>query len=201
MLRIPDLKIDPPTVQHPFQFDLDPFQKHAIHAISNDENVLVTAKTGSGKTLVGEFQIYHSLNKGKRVFYTTPIKSLSNQKFHDLKKVHPSVGIITGDIKFCPQADIVIMTTEILKNLLYKKGEDSLLNLSLMNVDSVIFDEVHYINDPNRGKVWEECLAMLPKEINLVLLSATIDQPEYFAEWLGTIKQKPIHLIDRKSVV
>lgn len=195
MLRIPDLSVDPPEIEHPFQFSLDPFQKHAIHAISNDENVLVTAKTGSGKTLVGEFQIYHSLNKGKRVFYTTPIKSLSNQKFHDLKTIHPSVGIMTGDIKFCPQADIVIMTTEILRNLLYKKGEDSLLNLSLMNVDSVIFDEVHYINDPNRGKVWEECLAMLPQEINLVLLSATIDQPEYFANWLGEIKQKPIHLI------
>lgn len=195
MLRIPNLKIDPPTVEHPFTFALDPFQKHAISAISNDENVLVTAKTGSGKTLVGEFQIYHSLKKGKRVFYTTPIKSLSNQKFHDLKKIHKSVGIMTGDIKFCPQADIVIMTTEILRNLLYKKGEDSLLNLSLANVDSVIFDEVHYINDSGRGKVWEECLTMIPPEINLVLLSATIDQPEHFANWLGEIKQKPIHLI------
>lgn len=195
MLRIPDLKTDAPKVEHPFTFPLDPFQTHAIHAISNDENVLVTAKTGSGKTLVGEFQIYHSLKKGKRVFYTTPIKSLSNQKFHDLKKMYPSVGIITGDIKFCPQADIVIMTTEILKNLLYKKGEDTILNLSLTNVDSVIFDEVHYINDPSRGKVWEECLTMLPNTINLVLLSATLDQPEYFANWLGELKQRPIHLI------
>jgi superfamily II RNA helicase len=195
MLRIPDLKTEAPNVEHPFEFSLDPFQKHSMYAISQDENVLVTAKTGSGKTLVGEFQIYHSLKKGKRIFYTTPIKSLSNQKFHDLKKVHPSVGIMTGDIKFCPQADIVIMTTEILRNLLYKKGEDSLLNLSLMNVDSVIFDEVHYINDPNRGKVWEECLAMLPNHINLVLLSATIDQPEHFASWLGETKQRPIHLI------
>ena len=195
MLRTPDLTVDPPQVEHPFQFALDPFQKHAIHAISKDENVLVTAKTGSGKTLVGEFQIYHSLKKGKRVFYTTPIKSLSNQKFHDLKAMYPSVGIITGDIKFCPQADIVIMTTEILKNLVYKKGEDSILNLSLKDVDSVIFDEVHYINDPNRGKVWEECLTVLPKDINLVLLSATIEKPEQFATWLGDLKQRPIHLI------
>lgn len=197
MLRIPDLKTNPPEVEHPFNFELDTFQRHAIHAISKDENVLVTAKTGSGKTLVGEYQIYHSLKKGKRIFYTTPIKSLSNQKFHDLKKMYPSVGIMTGDIKFCPQADIVIMTTEILRNLLFRKGSNIgvPLELSLDNLDSVIFDEVHYINDTNRGKVWEECLVMLPKDINLVLLSATIDQPERFANWLGESKQRPIHLI------
>lgn len=197
MLNIPDLKTSPPEVEHPFTFPLDPFQKHAIYAISKDENVLVTAKTGSGKTLVGEYQIYHSLKKGKRVFYTTPIKSLSNQKFHDLKKMYPSVGIMTGDIKFCPQADIVIMTTEILRNLLFRKGKEVgvPLDLSLDNLDAVVFDEVHYINDNDRGKVWEECLTMLPSEVNLVLLSATIDQPEHFAKWLGEIKQKPIHLI------
>ena len=180
-----------------YSFPLDSFQKHAISAIHRNENVLVTAKTGSGKTLVGEYQIYHSLKKGRRVFYTTPIKSLSNQKFHDLKKLYPSVGIMTGDIKFCPQADIVIMTTEILRNLLFRNGKEIgvSLDLSLDNLDSVIFDEVHYINDKDRGKVWEECLTMLPSEINLVLLSATIDQPEHFANWLGEIKQKPIHLI------
>jgi superfamily II RNA helicase len=197
MLVIPDLKVDPPTVQNPFEFQLDPFQKYAISAISKDENVLITAKTGSGKTLVGEYQIYHSLKKGKRVFYTTPIKSLSNQKFHDLKKMYSSVGIMTGDIKFCPQADIVIMTTEILRNLLFRRGKEVgvPLELSLDNLDAVVFDEVHYINDYHRGKVWEECLTMLSPQINLVLLSATIDQPEHFANWLGEIKQKPIHLI------
>lgn len=197
MLRIPDLKTSPPEVEHPFTFELDAFQKHALHAIYNDENVLVTAKTGSGKTLVGEYQIYHSLKKGKRVFYTTPIKSLSNQKFYDLKQIHKSVGIMTGDIKFCPQADIVIMTTEILRNLLFRNGQEigASLDLSLDNLDSVIFDEVHYINDTNRGKVWEECLVMLPRDVNLVLLSATIDKPEQFASWLGEAKQKPIHLI------
>jgi superfamily II RNA helicase len=160
----------------------------------------VTAKTGSGKTLVGEFQIHHSLKKGKRVFYTTPIKSLSNQKFQDLKKLFPSVGIMTGDIKFMPQADIVIMTTEILRNLLFKQGTSTenigiTANLSLDNLDAVIFDEVHYINDQDRGKVWEECLTLLSPNINLVLLSATIDKPEKFAGWLGDLKQKPIHLI------
>jgi len=199
MLRIPILAKDI-QVESPFNFPLDPFQKHAIQAITNDENVLVTAKTGSGKTLIGEFQIHHSLSKQKRVFYTTPIKSLSNQKFHDLKKIFPSVGIMTGDIKFMPHADVVIMTTEILRNLLFKQGTSTesvgmTANLSLDKLDAVVFDEVHYINDPDRGKVWEECLTLLPSSINLVLLSATIDKPEKFAGWLGTLKQKPIHLI------
>jgi len=199
MLRIPDLK-QPIEVESPFDFPLDPFQKYAIKAISNDENVLVTAKTGSGKTLVGEFQIHHSLKKGKRVFYTTPIKSLSNQKFHDLKKMFPSVGIMTGDIKFMPQADVVIMTTEILRNLLFKQGTETenvgiTANLSLKDLDAIVFDEVHYINDFDRGKVWEECLTLVNPNINLVLLSATIEKPEKFAEWLGESKQKPIHLI------
>ena len=189
-----------PEPENPFAFPLDTFQKHAVDAISRDENVLVTAKTGSGKTLVGEYQILHSLKKGKRVFYTTPIKSLSNQKFHDLKQMHPSVGIMTGDIKFMPQADIVIMTTEILRNLLFKKGTSTenigiTASLSMDNVDSIIFDEVHYINDIDRGKIWEECFVLMPREINMVLLSATIDKPEIFAAWLAKSKNKPIHLI------
>jgi superfamily II RNA helicase len=200
MLNIVNLKSTPPEVVTPFTFPLDSFQKHAIHAISNDENVLVTAKTGSGKTLVGEYQIHHSLSKGKRVFYTTPIKSLSNQKFHDLKQMFPSVGIMTGDIKFMPQADVVIMTTEILRNLLFKQGTSTeniglTAELSLHNLDAVVFDEVHYINDRDRGKVWEECLTLLNPSINLVLLSATIENPSKFAAWLGNIKQKRIHLI------
>jgi superfamily II RNA helicase len=188
-------------MEHPFTFKLDAFQEEAIQYISKDENVLITAKTGSGKTLVGEFQIWRSLNKGKRVFYTTPIKSLSNQKFHDLKKIYGDrVGIMTGDIKFAPQADIVIMTTEILRNLLYKQGTATekvgiTAELSIQNVDAVVFDEVHYINDPSRGSVWEECLVLLPPQINLVLLSATLDRPQPFVEWLTSLKQKPCHLI------
>jgi superfamily II RNA helicase len=200
MLKLIDLKSPLPLVENPFGFPMDPFQVFAAYAISRDENVLVTAKTGTGKTLVGEYQILHSLKKQKRIFYTTPIKSLSNQKFHDLKKIHPSVGIMTGDIKFCPNADIVVMTTEILRNLLFKKGTTTehigiTASLSLDNVDSIIFDEVHYINDPARGKIWEECFVLIPSEINLVLLSATIYKPEPFAQWLGNLKQKPIHLI------
>jgi len=186
---------------------LDPFQQHAIAAISRDENVLVTAKTGSGKTLVGEYQIAHSLAKGRRVFYTTPIKSLSNQKFYDLKKMFPDrVGIMTGDIKFKPDADIVILTTEILRNLLFKQGTSTesvgiTASLSLQGLDAVVFDECHYINDKDRGAVWEETLILLDRSINLVLLSATIDAPEQFAGWLGQLKEKPIHLISTQHRV
>lgn len=203
-LNIPDIsKIPEELPPHPYSFPLDPFQQHAICAISRDENVLVCAKTGSGKTLVGEYQIYHSLNKGKRVFYTTPIKSLSNQKFYDLKTQFKdaSVGIMTGDIKFRPDAQIIIMTTEILRNLLYKKGTTTenlglTASISMDDLDAVIFDECHYINDKDRGKVWEETMILLPPQINLVMLSATLDHPEYLAGWLGTLKQKPIHLIE-----
>lgn len=203
-LITPDISKTPETLSpHPYNFPLDPFQQHAISAIAKDENVLVCAKTGSGKTLVGEYQIYHSLSKGKRVFYTTPIKSLSNQKFNDLKHQFKdaSVGIMTGDIKFCPDAQIVIMTTEILRNLLYKKGTTTehlglTASISMDNLDAVIFDECHYINDKDRGKIWEETMILLPREVNLVMLSATLDHPEYFASWLGELKQKPIHLIE-----
>lgn len=184
-----------------FKFPLDPFQQHAVAAISRSENVLVTAKTGSGKTLVGEAQIAHSLAKGGRVFYTTPIKSLSNQKFDDLKRMFPSVGIMTGDLKYRPDADVVIMTTEILRNLLFKYDSAATRSLgitaalSLDRLDAVVFDECHYINDRDRGAVWEETMILLPPAVNLVLLSATIDSPEIFAAWLGELKQKPIHLI------
>jgi superfamily II RNA helicase len=197
MLKIANLNVAAPEVENPYPYPLDPFQKYAFDAINKHENVLVTAKTGSGKTLVGEYQIKVSLEKKKRVFYTTPIKTLSNQKFHDLKELGYSVGIMTGDIKFAPQADVVVMTTEILCNLLFKKDtpNESFIELTLNDVDAIVFDEVHYINDPDRGKVWEQCLMLLPPEINLVLLSATIAQPEVFASWLGDVKQKPVHLI------
>ena len=205
-LNIPDLTSAPSLPDNfvsPYSFPLDPFQQHAVAAIVKDENILVCAKTGSGKTLVGEYQIYHSLAKGKRVFYTTPIKSLSNQKFYDLKHLFPdaTVGIMTGDIKFCPDAQILIMTTEILRNLLYKKGTTTehlglTASISLDNLDAVIFDECHYINDKDRGTIWEETMILLPSAVNMVMLSATLDHPEYLAQWLGELKQKRIHLIE-----
>ena len=205
-LKIADVRTGPPQSEMPtdppinYKFPLDPFQQHAMRAICNEENVLVTAKTGSGKTLVGEIQIAYSLRKGKRVFYTTPIKSLSNQKFHDLKKQFGSVGIMTGDIKFCPDANVVIMTTEILRNLLFKKDSTTkslglTAGISCEDLDAVIFDECHYINDRDRGHVWEEVMILLPPEVRMVMLSATLDHPEYFAEWLGDLKQRPINVI------
>ncbi len=192
-----------------YPFTLDPFQQHAIMAIRRGHNVLVTAKTGSGKTLVGEAQIRESLGAGRRVFYTTPIKTLSNQKFYDLKKVFPeaSVGIMTGDIKFMPDAQIVIMTTEILSNLLYKKGTDTeslglTASISLDGLDAVIFDECHYINDPDRGNVWEETIINLPKDVKIIMLSATIDHSEQFAAWVGKVRQRPIvHIATTHRVV
>ena len=180
----------------------DRFQRFAIEAIEKGENVLITAKTGSGKTFVGEYQIAKSLSRGGRVFYTTPIKSLSNQKFHDLSKLFPeaSVGIMTGDIKFRPDAQVLVMTTEILRNLLYKKGTatesvGTTAVLSLDGLDAVVFDEVHYINDPDRGHVWEETLMLLPPSVKLVLLSATLSRPEMFAGWLAETKKTNIWVI------
>lgn len=183
-----------------YPYPLDPFQKHAVCAIEKGHNVLVTAKTGSGKTMVGEHLIAHMLAKEKRVFYTTPIKSLSNQKFHDLKQMFPSVGILTGDIKYRPDAQVVIMTTEILRNLLYKENSatrslGTTALISLDNLGGVVFDECHYINDAERGKVWEETMILLDPKIQQVLLSATIDKPELFARWLGELKKVPMHLI------
>ena len=192
-----------------YPFELDDFQKHSIEKIVKNENILITAATGSGKTLPAEYSIINSWKKGKKIIYTSPIKSLSNQKFFEFKKKFKDIsfGILTGDVKFNPEADCIIMTTEILRNLLYKKQYDSDkisykldLDIDLKNdVDTIIFDEVHYINDQDRGKVWEECLVLLPKHINLVLLSATINNAEEFALWLQKIKQKPCHLIPKKE--
>jgi superfamily II RNA helicase len=185
-----------------YNFPLDPFQLHAIDAIEKGHHVFITAKTGSGKTLPAEYQIAYTLKKKQRIFYTGPIKALMNQKFNDLKALFPTatVGILTGDIKFAPDADIVVMTTEILRNLLFKQHTATAAlgiagMISLRDVGAVIFDEVHYINDPDRGHVWEECLILMPKSIQMVLLSATIDSAYELAEWIGRIKERPIALL------
>jgi superfamily II RNA helicase len=188
--------------QELFPYTLDKFQQWSVMAISRDENVLVTAKTGSGKTAVGLYMIQHCLSKGQRVFYTTPIKSLTNQKFAELKAQYPAstVGIMTGDVKFCPDADIIVMTQEILRNRLYKLGTSTesvglSSDLSLDNLGGVVIDESHYFCDPERGHAWEETLIMLPPTVQLVLLSATMSAPELFAEWLGEVRGKPITLV------
>ena len=186
-----------------YSFPLDPFQQHAVAALDQGHNVLVCAKTGSGKTLVAEYAIADALRRGQRVFYTTPIKSLTNQKFHDLTvayKGQASAGIMTGDIKYMPQADIVVMTTEILRNLLYKVGTATehlglTAALSMDRVGCVVFDECHYINDRDRGAVWEESMMLLSPAVRMVLLSATLDRPDAFAAWLGDLKAVPCALI------
>lgn len=182
-----------------FPYELDNFQKEGIYRIYKKENVLITAHTGSGKTVLAIYAIAECIRNGKKVIYTSPTKSLSNQKFAEFREKFDSVGILTGDIKMNPDAQCIIMTTEILRNMLYKNSSEIIntnsINLEISEIGAVIFDEVHYINDPDRGKVWEEVIVLLPREITLVMLSATIDRPESFASWVGNIKDKPINLI------
>jgi superfamily II RNA helicase len=184
----------PEPLALPTSYELDPFQKHAVLGIHAGDHVFVTAKTGSGKTMVGEYLCARALAAGKRVFYTTPIKSLSNQKYHDLKKLFPqaSVGILTGDIKMCPDAQIVVMTAEILRNLFYKRGTATegvglTAAVSLDGVAGIVMDEVHYIQDPDRGHVWEESLILCPRDLQLVLLSATLPSAASLAGWLADL--------------
>jgi superfamily II RNA helicase len=195
-----------PAIQ--FNFPLDNFQKHSFNCISKDQNVLVTAHTGSGKTAVAKYAVAHYIKKGKKIIYTSPIKALSNQKYKEFKEEfednfskligHPvSVGIMTGDNKIKPDADCVIMTTEILRNALYEVGEKSkyFQNDFTSTLGCVIFDEVHYINDKDRGHTWEETIILLKPEVTLIMLSATIDKPEEFAQWIGSQKNKVVNLI------
>ena len=183
-------------------FELSDFQKWAIDAYETGKNVLITAHTGSGKTYPAEHAILKSILSGKKIIYTSPIKSLSNQKFNDFqnKFTLASVGILTGDIKYNPSGNVLVMTTEILRNLLlYKKIKDTKTGLDIeldieTEISCVIFDEIHYINDVDRGHVWEETLILLPKNIQLMMLSATIDNPVWFCQWLCDIKQKDIVL-------
>lgn len=191
-----------------YPFELDHFQKWAIQAVEENKSVLITAHTGSGKTLASEYAIEKFCSMGKKVIYTSPIKSLSNQKFHEFSKKFPSIsfGILTGDIKFNPEADCLIMTTEILRNTLYqnemiengsleKENFDLHFEMDIQNdLACVVFDEVHYINDADRGKVWEECIMKLPKHIPMIMLSATIDRPENFAGWIESIKGSEVYL-------
>lgn len=196
-----------------YPFELSDFQKHSVDAIEQNHNVLVAAPTASGKTLVAEHIIKKNsiLNNDRKhqVIYTTPIKALSNFLYNDFVNKYPNIsfGIMTGDIKFNPEADCVIMTTEILRNLLYNKKIQTNLKLDIeidvyQNVSAVIFDEVHYISDKSRGRVWEETLILLPSTIQLVMLSATIDKPEIFAKWVAESKDVPVTLtVAEKRVV
>lgn len=183
------------------KFKLSDFQKWAIKSIVDKNHILVTAHTGSGKTLPAEFAIQYFVKQGKKVIYTAPIKALSNTKLFDLRKKYPDIsfGIITGDVTDNPDADVLIMTTEILthtlNNLKLKKKTNNNFKLNFeMDIQNelaaVIFDEVHYINDSERGNVWEQAILLLPPHIQLIMLSATIDKPETFAKWVEDEKSE-----------
>lgn len=191
---------DNPAIKFPY--DCDDFQKHSFNCIDNNENVLVTAHTGCGKTLVALYAIAHFTKQGSKVVYTSPIKALSNQKYKEFKEAFPdmSIGLMTGDNKINPDAQCVIMTTEILRNALYdidetKRKDDYFEDNFIESIGCVIFDEVHYINDVDRGRVWEETIILLNPKITLVMLSATIDKAEHFANWIGSNKKKIVNLI------
>jgi len=195
----------------PFTFPLDDFQKHSIKLLQNDEpkNILVTAHTGSGKSLVAEYAIIRGVRElHKKVIYTSPIKTLSNQKFYEFTKKFSdiTIGLITGDHKCNPDADCLIMTTEILSILLVNKSikydDFEINNIDFNDFYAVIFDEVHYINDVERGGVWEKCIMNMPKTINQIMLSATIDKPENFLSWIYSCNNNPSYLLpNNKRVV
>jgi ATP-dependent RNA helicase HelY len=166
------------------QFQLDPFQEKACHALANGKGVLVAAPTGAGKTIVGEFAIHLAIEKNQKVFYTTPIKALSNQKYAELVSRYGAkrVGLLTGDTNQNSDAQIVVMTTEVLRNMIYANSE------ALIELGYVVMDEVHYLADRFRGAVWEEVILHLPKDVTLVSLSATVSNAEEFGAWLEEVR-------------
>lgn len=172
-----------------YSFILDPFQKEAILCIDNLESVLVSAHTSAGKTVVAEYAIAVSLKNKQRVIYTTPIKALSNQKYREFSEEFHDVGLITGDVTINPSASCLIMTTEILRNMLYRGSE------IMREVGWVVFDEIHYMRDKERGVVWEETLILLPDNVHYVFLSATIPNARQFAEWVCRLHSQPCHVV------
>ncbi|MGH3648922.1 MAG: DEAD/DEAH box helicase, partial [Micromonosporaceae bacterium] len=178
-------------------FTLDRFQRDACEALEEGSGVLVCAPTGAGKTVVGEFAVHLALAKGRKCFYTTPIKALSNQKYADLQRVHgpERVGLLTGDNAINGDAPVVVMTTEVLRNMLYA-GSPTLDGLGY-----VVMDEVHYLADRFRGAVWEEVIIHLPESVNLVSLSATVSNAEEFADWLVTVRGHTEVIVDEHRPV
>lgn len=187
--NISDFKVLVPDMARIWPFELDTFQKEAIYHLENGNSVFVAAHTSAGKTVVAEYAIALSAKHMTKTIYTSPIKALSNQKYRDFRHEFDDVGILTGDVQVNPEASCLIMTTEILRSMLYR-GADL-----LRDVEFVIFDEVHYVNDLERGVVWEEVIIMLPEHVTLILLSATVPNTYEFASWVGRTKKKDIYVI------
>jgi ATP-dependent RNA helicase HelY len=188
---------DPRRFASRYPFALDGFQTSAIEALAAGGSVLVAAPTGSGKTVVAEYAIERALDLGGKCFYTTPLKALSNQKFGDFVARYGAarVGLLTGDNTINGEAPVVVMTTEVLRNMLYERSD------TLDGLVSVVMDEVHYLQDPYRGAVWEEVLIHLPLSVSVVCLSATISNAEEFGEWIGTLRGPTRVVIEEKRPV
>jgi antiviral helicase SKI2 len=180
-----------PNMARTWPFELDTFQQEAVYHLEQGDSVFVAAHTSAGKTVVAEYAIAMAARNMTKAIYTSPIKALSNQKFRDFKETFKDIdiGLITGDVQINPEANCLIMTTEILRLMLYR-GADL-----IRDVEFVIFDEVHYVNDIDRGVVWEEVIIMLPDHVKYILLSATVPNTFEFANWVGRTKQKDIYVI------
>ncbi|KKK26750.1 hypothetical protein P175DRAFT_0467163, partial [Aspergillus ochraceoroseus IBT 24754] len=170
-------------------FTLDPFQQVSVASIQREESVLVSAHTSAGKTVVAEYAIAQSLKNNQRVIYTSPIKALSNQKYREFAAEFGDVGLMTGDVTINPTATCLVMTTEILRSMLYRGSE------IMREVAWVVFDEIHYMRDATRGVVWEETIILLPDKVRYVFLSATIPNAMQFAEWIVKMHNQPCHVV------
>src|SRR5690349_19293911 len=180
-----------------YDFDFDPFQVEACHALGAGRGVLVAAPTGSGKTVIGEYAVHLALAQGRKCFYTTPIKALSNQKYADLVRRYDSrtVGLLTGDNSINGDAPVVVMTTEVLRNMLYTGS------VALSGLGYVVLDEVHYLADRSRGAEWEEVIIHLPESVRVVALSATVSNAEEFGEWLDQVRGGTEVIVDEHRPV
>lgn len=183
--------------EHSLPFDLDDFQQEAIEALESGSNVLVAAPTGAGKTVVADFAVFLAQKRNVKAFYTTPIKALSNQKYHDFCELYGAdrVGLLTGDTSVNPEADIVVMTTEVLRNMLYEHS------ITLQSLGFVILDEIHYLADKFRGAVWEEVIIHLPESVKIIGLSATVSNVEDFSAWLESVRGKTHLVVDEHRPV
>ena len=202
------IDLENPAITFPYK--LENFQKYSCRSIENGNNLLICAATGSGKTLPAIYAIAYHLRKGNRIIYTTPIKTLSNQKYKELIDIFNEfskelnmpikIGLLTGDNKINVDGQVIICTTEILRNALYCMNKIEVDTNSNTRVDTncdlldnlgcVILDEIHYICDASRGTIWEETLILLKSNIQIIMLSATLDKVEQFANWIGNIKKK-----------